>query len=63
LNFQDEDGNTALHYAVECGHRDIVSLLLSQEKVRIDLKNNKGETAKQMSEGNDIQKLFANLSN
>jgi ankyrin repeat protein len=29
LNCQDEDGYTALHYAAELGHKDIVSLLLN----------------------------------
>lgn len=60
LNNQDNDGNTALHYAAQLGHKDIVNLLLSQDKIKIHLRNKLGSTPKEMATSNDIQKLFAN---
>ena len=45
-NFQDEDGNTALHYAAELGHKDIVNMLLNYEKINPNLRNNKGLLAR-----------------
>ena len=30
LNYQDEDGYTALHYAIECGYRDLAKLLIDE---------------------------------
>jgi ankyrin repeat protein len=63
LNCQDEDGCTALHYAAELGHKDIVSLLLNLQKIDVSLKNKLGWTAKEMATSSDIQKLFANNEN
>lgn len=60
LNSQDNDGNTALHYAAQLGHKDIVNLLLSQDKIKIHLRNKLGSIPKEMATSNDIQKLFAN---
>jgi ankyrin repeat protein len=63
LNSQDEDGYTALHYAAELGHKDIVSLLISLEKIDVELRNRLGWSAKEMATSNDIQKLFSNANN
>lgn len=57
-NIQDEDGNTALHYAAELGHKEIVTILLAVEKINTNLRNNKGLTAKEMTTSNDIMKIF-----
>lgn len=46
LNYQDQDGNTALHYAAQLGHKDILTFLLAQPKININMKNNLGSTAK-----------------
>uniref|UniRef100_M8BG12 Uncharacterized protein n=1 Tax=Aegilops tauschii TaxID=37682 RepID=M8BG12_AEGTA len=44
LNMRDNDGNTALHLAVQVGDLDSFCYLLMNKKVRLDLTNNKGET-------------------
>ena len=58
MNYQDEDGNTALHYAVDLGHRDIVNLLVLQEKINLTLRNNVGATPRDMCTSQDISNLF-----
>lgn len=45
LNMQDEDGNTALHLAVEAGDQQIFDLLFRNRRVRLDLSNKDGLTA------------------
>lgn len=57
-NIQDEDGNTALHYAAELGHKEIVTMLLNAEKVNPHIRNNKGAVAKEMTTSHDIIKIF-----
>ena len=44
LDYRDEKGNTALHYASENGCKDIVLLLLNK-RANKDLVNNDKETA------------------
>lgn len=39
INAQDNDGNTALHYAVSLGHANIVKKLLSVKTIQLNLKN------------------------
>ena len=41
-----DSGNTALHYAAELGHKDIVNMLLNYEKINPNLRNNKGLLAR-----------------
>ncbi len=60
-NIQDEDGNTALHYASELGHKEIVTILLSVDKINLNIRNNKGLIAKEMTTSNDIIKIFNSL--
>ncbi|KAF0915692.1 hypothetical protein E2562_037833 [Oryza meyeriana var. granulata] len=44
LNMQDDDGNTALHLAVQVGNLWIFNLLMKRRQVELNLTNNKGET-------------------
>jgi ankyrin repeat protein len=44
LNMQDNNGNTALHLAVEAGGLTVVCILLANKQVELDLTNEKGET-------------------
>jgi ankyrin repeat protein len=37
-------GTTALHAAVKNGHQEVVELLLSYPQLRVNIKNNDGET-------------------
>ena len=51
-NYQDEDGNTALHYAVELGYKELVRVLLqeaSHSKISIELRNNQGLLAQDLT--------------
>ncbi|KAL6606231.1 hypothetical protein ACP70R_041884 [Stipagrostis hirtigluma subsp. patula] len=45
LNIQDDNGNTALHLAVEASNVMVVSALLMNRRVCLNLMNNKGQTA------------------
>ena len=44
LDYQDEDGYTALHYAVECGYKELIKFLIDSG-ANLSLKTNKGHTA------------------
>ena len=57
-NFQDEDQNTALHLAVELGHKDVIRLLAHNEKTDKELRNNQGFLAKDLCTNGDIMKIF-----
>ena len=57
-NFQDEDKNTALHLAVELGHKDVIRLLVHYEKTNLELRNNQGLLAKDLCTNGDIMKIF-----
>ncbi|KAF2881524.1 hypothetical protein ILUMI_24658 [Ignelater luminosus] len=42
INLENNENETALHYAVQCGHRELVSNLLTKDL--IDKKDNRGNT-------------------
>ncbi len=44
VNQQDINGKTPLHYACEAGHPNILKLLLTQEKLNIDIQDTNGKT-------------------
>ena len=55
LNFQNNDGNTALHFAHLIGNKNIVNLL-NNNNIDFTIKNNLGKIAEQESEKNEISK-------
>ena len=58
LNLQNEDGTTALMFAVSSNHKEIVKLLIDAG-ADINLKDNDGDTALDFAkEKNDIIKLL-----
>uniref|UniRef100_A0A182WLZ9 Uncharacterized protein n=1 Tax=Anopheles minimus TaxID=112268 RepID=A0A182WLZ9_9DIPT len=59
INMQDNDGNTALHYAFGDMHMDLVQLLMARGADR-KIKNNANKLPHQMV-GKDFQPLFAFL--
>ncbi|XP_006660547.3 protein ACCELERATED CELL DEATH 6-like [Oryza brachyantha] len=44
MNMQDDDGNTALHLAVQASNLWIFNLLMEWRRLELNLTNNKGET-------------------
>jgi ankyrin repeat protein len=44
MNMQDDDGNTALHLAVEAGSLRMFCYLLGNRQVNLNLVNRKGRT-------------------
>ncbi|KAI9666681.1 MAG: hypothetical protein M1821_004617 [Bathelium mastoideum] len=44
VNFQDEKGCTALHFAVQLGNLDLVRSLLATDGINIHVRNNNGES-------------------
>jgi ankyrin repeat protein len=49
LNMRDDDGNTALHLAVQTGDTKVFFPLLRNRQVRMNLTNNNGQTPRDMS--------------
>lgn len=45
LNWQDEDGNTALHYAVTEMHMDALLQLTKESRIDLNIVNNQKQTA------------------
>ncbi|WP_164503859.1 ankyrin repeat domain-containing protein [Rickettsiales endosymbiont of Stachyamoeba lipophora] len=69
VNIQDNDGWTALHYAVKKGHTEIAKYLVQHSKANINLKNHKGKIAfdcisdcKDQLKHNELRDLFNSLS-
>eukprot|EP00357_Protocruzia_adherens_P030856 CAMPEP_0115004172 /NCGR_PEP_ID=MMETSP0216-20121206/19042_1 /TAXON_ID=223996 /ORGANISM="Protocruzia adherens, Strain Boccale" /LENGTH=1183 /DNA_ID=CAMNT_0002370105 /DNA_START=316 /DNA_END=3867 /DNA_ORIENTATION=+ len=50
-------GRSALHYAVDCGHRDAVELMLTHS-ASIDLKDRQGKTPFDLARSEDIKSLL-----
>jgi hypothetical protein len=49
LNAQDNEGNTALHFAVRAGRPGILHQLIWHKEVHLNLQNKKGQTALDLS--------------
>ena len=49
LNARDSGGNTALHYAVRRGQVEIVTALLAQAGIKVNITNKKGRTPAQLA--------------
>jgi len=47
VNFQDDTGQTALHYAVSCNHEEICKYLIGKD-ARVDVQDKDGVTALEM---------------
>lgn len=61
VNFIDQEKNSCLHLAIECGAVEIVSLLLEQPKINLKARNIKGNTPTHIAAENgnlDILKLL-----
>jgi ankyrin repeat protein len=57
LNLVDEDGNTALHYAIICENFGIARLLINSGS-RTDIVDVDGETALSLAVGTELADLF-----
>ena len=44
VNKQDEDGNTALIWAVARNQKEIINILLQDKRINTDLKNTEGQS-------------------
>ncbi|MEW9810212.1 MAG: ankyrin repeat domain-containing protein (plasmid) [Candidatus Symbiodolus clandestinus] len=53
INFKDANrgDNTLLHIAVKRGYSNIISFLLKQENIKVDLKNKEGKTPTDLAKG------------
>lgn len=51
VNAQDYLGKSALHYASEKGHQDIIMLLISDENTNINIQDHNGDTPLHLSTG------------
>ena len=63
IDLQDNDGQTAMHYAVTQGYEDIVIYLVKELKAKIDIKDKNGETPIFIAARQTNQKLFKFLVN
>lgn len=61
-NLQDDILYTALHYASQYGHSDIVDYLLSLSTVDVTITNQSGFTANDISLNGEVRDLFAKYS-
>lgn len=57
INLQDEEGNTALHYAVLRKSKSSMLALLRNPDIEIDIKNREGETAFDVASPNEAKIL------
>jgi len=60
VNLQDDDGQTALHYACSNGHRDVTEFLLSLDGIDVTLRDSDGITAQETIDENSasLHQLF-----
>lgn len=58
VNFQDNTGQTALHYAVSCGHEDISKYLVSKE-AKTNIPDEDGVTAIEMCCDEKIKSILS----
>lgn len=56
-DYQDEDGYTALHYAVQCGYRELIKMLIGYE-ANLSLKTHKGHKPEDLCTCSSMMKLF-----
>lgn len=57
VNFQDDTGQTALHYAVSCGHEEICKYLIGRG-ARIDVQDEDGITALEMCSDERLKSIL-----
>ncbi|MCL4129456.1 UNVERIFIED_CONTAM: hypothetical protein GTU68_042777 [Idotea baltica] len=57
LNTQDSEGQTPLHYASSCCHKDVIKLLI-KNNANVNLKDNNGSLAEEYATDEDIKELF-----
>ena len=50
LNMQDNDGNTALHLAIQAGSLRMFCALLGNQQIHLNISNKKGQTALDISQ-------------
>ncbi|CAF4799640.1 unnamed protein product, partial [Rotaria sp. Silwood1] len=58
INRRECNGSTALHAAVQCGHIEMIDLLLNKYGVMRHLCDNQGRTAYDLAKSNEIRRLF-----
>ncbi|XP_046569715.1 poly [ADP-ribose] polymerase tankyrase-2-like [Haliotis rubra] len=58
VSLVDEDGDSILHYACEGGDVGTVELILSQDVVDVNARNNRGKTAADRARGRGRHQLF-----
>ena len=61
INNQDEFGNTALHYAVQGGHTEVVEVLINH-KAEVTIRNSKGLSALDVAKKDGYTKIIDLLS-
>ena len=57
IEIKDQDGMTALHIASKIGNLQVVKVLVEKGGAQIDARNNKGETAFVLANGNNRQEV------
>ena len=63
INAQDSSGNTALHYAVQIGNAQLMTLLLTHEDLIIHIRNKMGETPLELARELGSQAILNMLLN
>lgn len=60
INSQDNEGQTALHYAVSCSHEEIVKILL-ENKANINIKDEEGTFPIDLSQNESITSMLKQI--
>ncbi|KAF9352954.1 hypothetical protein BGX34_011891 [Mortierella sp. NVP85] len=63
INIQNDEGNTALHWAATNGHEDVVKLLITKGKANHKIKNKAGHAAQTEAELHDHNQVVTWLLN